>query len=46
MLIDSSKREETLNSIYKKYLVENEKTGKVQLRCINDIHVIDVFFAR
>jgi hypothetical protein len=28
-----------------KYLVEKEKTGIVQLRYINDIHVIDVFFA-
>jgi hypothetical protein len=27
-------------------LVEKEKTGIVQLRYINDIHVIDEFFAR
>jgi hypothetical protein len=29
-----------------KHLVEKEKTGNVQLRYINDIHVIDGFFAR
>ena len=28
-----------------KYLAGKEKTGKVQLRYIDDIHVIDVFFA-
>jgi hypothetical protein len=35
-----------LNRICKRYLVEKEKTRNVQLRYINDIHVIDVFFAR
>jgi hypothetical protein len=45
MLIDSSNGEETLNRICK-ILVEKEKTGNVQLGYINDIHVIDVFFAR
>ena len=28
-----------------KYLAGKEKAGKVQLRYIDDIHVIDVFFA-
>jgi hypothetical protein len=44
-LIDSSNGEEMLNRTCK-YLVEKEKTGIFQLMYINDIHVIDVFFAR
>jgi hypothetical protein len=45
MLIDSSNGEEMLNRICKIF-GRKEKTGNVQLRYINDIHVIDVFFAR
>ena len=37
------KGEEILKEDLQKYLAE-EKTGKVQLRYIDDIHVIDVFF--
>jgi hypothetical protein len=46
MSIDSSKREEMLNRICKIIWYKKEKTGIVQLRYINDIHVIDVFFAK
>ena len=39
------KGEEILKEDLQKYLAGKEKTGKVQLRYIDDIHVIDVFFA-
>jgi hypothetical protein len=45
MLIDSFNGEETLNRICKIFGRKGKKTGIVQLRYINDIHVIDVFFA-
>jgi hypothetical protein len=46
MSIDSSKRRGNAKYDMQKYLVEKEKAGIVQLRYINDIDVIDVFFAR
>ena len=39
------KGEKILKEDLQKYLAGKEKTGKVQLRYIDDIHVVDVFFA-
>jgi hypothetical protein len=46
MLIDSSRKEkEFLKENLKFILAEKEKTGNVQLRYIEDIHVMVVFVA-
>ena len=39
------KGKEILKEDLQKYLAGKEKTGKVQLRYIDDIHVVDIFFA-
>jgi hypothetical protein len=45
MLIDSSKRKEIAKRESDNYFGGKEKAGNVQLRYINDIHVMGVFIA-
>ena len=40
----SEEGEKILKEDLQKYLAGKEKTGKIQLGYIDDIHVIDVFF--
>jgi hypothetical protein len=45
MLIDSSRRKRIAKRESKIYSDGKEKTGKIQLRYIEDIHVMGVFVA-
>jgi hypothetical protein len=45
MLLDSSKRKKIAKREFEIYSGRKEKTGNVQLRYIEDIHVMGIFIA-